>query len=316
MDLQDTSNRKKSQETFLNNEGRYSDVVENSNDGIVIHKEGKIVFVNRTVKKNLGYDVDEVIGRNIIDFIAPEFHEVIMERMKARHDGEKVPEIIQIVLIRKDSSRLPIEINASSINYEGEDAMLVFMRDITERKIVEEKLKESEEKFRILIENSADAIFIVNQKKEFVFVNKAVTNLYGYTLDELLSKTILDLTPPGRSQEYIEYFSEVIQANKLLIELDVVKKDGTYLPTELNAVLLPNGLVYASCRDNSKRKLAEEELQKKTNELETFNKAMIGREMRIIEMKEEVNKLSEQLGNAPPYPTIWNDNKQSDEGIL
>lgn len=57
--------------------------------------------------------------------------------------------------------------------------------------------------------------------------------------------------------------------------------------------------------DITKRKLSEAELRKKTEDLEAFNKVMIDREMRIIEMKEEVNKLSEQIGIDPPYPPVW-----------
>lgn len=399
--LQDISERKYTQQLLRKSEEKYSAVVENSNDGILIHKEGKIVFVNRVIEKELGYKVHQVIGKNITDFIAPEFHKIVKEKSNSRLSGEAVPEITQIDLIRKDTSLLPVELSTSLIEYEDGIAVLVFIRNISERKNSEKNLlesefklkeaqeiskvghwgldlinnklewsdeiyrifgikpqgfeatyeaflenihpddrdavnkaynnsletkkpyeivhrlklkddtikyviekcesmfdsngnpirsigtvqditkqvenenalKESEERLSTILENSPDPSFITNEKGEYVYVNKAAIVLLGYTKEELLCKTIADITPKGKKEEYLKDYKKLLGRGQLFVEFDLIKKDGTTFPSEIHAVTLPNGLVHASCRDISKRKSAEEALKNYQNHLEDLVKA-------------------------------------------
>lgn len=146
--MQNVSKNKEVQEILRKSEEKHSTVVENSNDGIVIHKNGKIVFVNQVIIKELGYDKKEVLGRNLKDFIAPEFHDIILQQITNRRALKTKPELTQIELICKDASRLPVELNTSLIEYDDEDALLVFIRNISERIISENILKDSESKLK------------------------------------------------------------------------------------------------------------------------------------------------------------------------
>jgi PAS domain S-box-containing protein len=132
--------------------------------------------------------------------------------------------------------------------------------DITERKKTEKALKNSEEESRSIMENSADAIFITNQQGNFVYTNKAVSVMLGYTSKEMKNKTIADISPPNKKEEYLKFFKQILNKGKSFTEIVLIKKDGNYILTDLNAVILPDGTVYGSCRDITERKQAESEL--------------------------------------------------------
>jgi len=130
------------------------------------------------------------------------------------------------------------------------------------------RLKESEEKFRSAMENSADAIFITDQQGKYLYSNKAVTMMLGYTSEEIKSKTIIDLSPRDKRDEYFEIFKQVLSKGKVFTEIELLKKDGNFISTDLNSVLLPGGLVYGSFRDISERKHAKEKLIKAKDKAE------------------------------------------------
>jgi PAS domain S-box-containing protein len=129
--------------------------------------------------------------------------------------------------------------------------------DITERKQAEKDLQKSEEKFSSIMENSADAIFISTQQGKYVYTNKAVSVLLGYTSEEMKSKTIVDLSPPNKIEAYFEFFKKILSEGKGFAEVELLKKDGYFISTDLNTVLLPDGMVYGSCRDITERKQVE-----------------------------------------------------------
>ncbi len=120
----------------------------------------------------------------------------------------------------------------------------------------EESLQSNEEKFRIITENSADAIFITDQQGKYTYINKAAAEMLGYSSEEIKSKTIADLAPPDKRKEYLEFFKQILSVGKGFTEIELLKKDGNYISVDLNIVLLPDGFVYGSCRDISKRKKA------------------------------------------------------------
>jgi PAS domain S-box-containing protein len=129
---------------------------------------------------------------------------------------------------------------------------------LKQKKDAETALLESEEKFRSLMENSADAIFLADRQGKFVYVNKAVTEMLGYTSEEMKSKTFIDFALKNSADEYLEIFKQIQIEGKVFTEIELRKKDGNFVSTDLNSVLLPGGLVYGSCRDITERKVAEE----------------------------------------------------------
>jgi PAS domain S-box-containing protein len=136
----------------------------------------------------------------------------------------------------------------------------------------ERALEKSEEKFRSIMENSSDAILITNQKGKYVYSNKTASDMLGYSATEIAGKTFADISPPDKIEEYSDVFKHILtEGKKILTEIELLKKDGNFISTDLSAVLLPDGTVYGSCRDISERKKAELSLRENEKQLIRLN---------------------------------------------
>ncbi len=135
--------RKRVEEVLRESEAKYSALVENSRDGIVILQDGVMKFVNTASLEIVGYTPEELLGIDFLKVVTPEDREMVMKRYADRMAGKEVPSIYEMALIRKDGITVPVEVNATFINYEGRPADLVVIRDITERKRAEEELRRS-----------------------------------------------------------------------------------------------------------------------------------------------------------------------------
>jgi PAS domain S-box-containing protein len=124
----------------------------------------------------------------------------------------------------------------------------------------EKKIRESEERFKSIIENSADAILISDREGACRYSNFAATALLGYSQEETKTMNTSDFLPENKRDKYINLYTDMLKKGKMFAEIELLKKDGSCASVDLNAVILPDGLVYASCRDITKKKETEEKL--------------------------------------------------------
>jgi PAS domain S-box-containing protein len=127
-------------------EKKYSTVVENANDGIVIFKDQMFVFANEAFCKIIGYSLDELIGMNYLSIASTGSADLLRDRHLKRLQGEEVPGITEGEFISKNGDIRYLEVNAGLIDYSNQQAVLVVFRDITERKEYETSLKRLSEK--------------------------------------------------------------------------------------------------------------------------------------------------------------------------
>ena len=129
-------------EELLESEKRYSVLVEEASDGVAILQDEKIAFVNKKVSEITGYSRDELIGssfKKIVKMVDQKYHQLIEERHKRRMQGEKVPETSEMEMIAKTGECVPIEASSTLTQYQGRPATLTIVRDIRERKRMEEE---------------------------------------------------------------------------------------------------------------------------------------------------------------------------------
>lgn len=125
-------------------EQQYSVLMEQAGDGVAVIQDGLIIFVNKKVEQLTNYPKEHFIGMPFTEAIAPEYVRLVKNRYQRRMKGENVPSIYEIELVTKDGERIPVEINATRINFKGKPADLVILRDLRERKRMQQQLLEVE----------------------------------------------------------------------------------------------------------------------------------------------------------------------------
>lgn len=132
-------------------ERKYLTLVEKGNDGIIIIKDGLLEFVNSKMAEMGGYTSEEIIGKPFFNFVSQEYKEIVIKNYKKRLSGDITPNNYEIEIISKAGRTIPVEINASVIDYEGKKVDMAIIRDITERKRAQEKIKKSLEEKEVLL---------------------------------------------------------------------------------------------------------------------------------------------------------------------
>ncbi len=178
---------------------------------------------------------------------------------------------------------------------------------------VAQKLLMSENQHRELFESSADALFLIaDDTGQFIDANNMASALYGYEKHELLAKKSSDLSAePEVSRRFLQE-TQFTPGQVLHVPLRLHrKKDGTVFPVEITARSLirdEKGVLFVVCRDITVRQQVEaalkqqaEDLRVRNDALARFNAVTVGRELRMIELKREVNELSQKLGEPPRH---------------
>jgi two-component system NtrC family sensor kinase len=267
----DVTERKKAQENLRESEEKYRNLIERATDGIGIAQDGILLYANERLAQLHGYSVVESIGKPFIDFFAPEEVPKVLDRYNRRMAGEKVPPIYETALKCKDGSRLDVEVNAGMINYKGEKADLVFIRDITERKRTAEKLRKEEQRFRVLAEQSSDIIVFVNREGIVTYENRAIEKSLGVTPEKRIGVNLFERIHPDDLKFATDAFNAFLldtsskNINAPIRHIRGRHQDGSWRTFETSASKLINDnivdTVIINLRDITERKRMEESLR-------------------------------------------------------
>jgi hypothetical protein len=255
--------RKQSDQALKESNEKYSKAFQSSPYSITITslKDGRFIEVNDAFTVIFGFAREEAITSSSIKLGIWVNIEELNSVISTLLDG-KVISGEEFLFKKKNGEIMTGLFSARLININKEAFIISSIDDITGRKQATNLLKESEQKSKSIMENSADAIFVANQQAKYIYTNKEVSALLGYTSEEMKSKTIADITNPTKKEEIFKIFNQVLNEGRSYTEIELLKKDGNYILTDINAVLLPDGTLYASCRDITERKKAESELIK------------------------------------------------------
>jgi len=171
----------------------------------------------------------------------------------------------------------------------------------SERKKAQEALRDSEKRYRTIVENITDALYIHDFKGNIIDVNEKACNMLGYKKEELISANLLILDSKENKRLLPERMNQLLKENSILFEGQHVSKDNRLIPVEISAKVVTregSGIIQGFARDISDRKKTEEEIRQRIQELEDFYDMAIGRELRMIELKEEIEKLKEELAKC------------------
>lgn len=234
--ISDISARRRAEEELRESEERYRVLAQNSLTGIYIHQEGRFVYVNDRLASMLGYTPDEMLGRNFWEFVHPRDRSLVKARGLARYLGVDAFRHYEFLGLCKDGQTKWLEVLAVSIPFRGEPASMGNIADITERKRAEEAVRESQEHYRTLVEESFDGIFI-QKGSQIVFANKRLYQLLGYEDGELEGKEHWVVYHPDyreitRERAAARMRGEAVPSR---YEVRLLRKDGSSFEAEINA---------------------------------------------------------------------------------
>jgi PAS domain S-box-containing protein len=178
----DVTERERTQEALRESEEKYRNVVERSNDGIVIVQDGVIKYANPTLARMTGYDADEAIDKPFTNYVYPDEVEQSIDHYRRRMAGEPLPARYERGLRHKNGGRIDTEVDAAVITYIDKPAILVIIRDITDRKRAEETLRKSSEQIKLFAYSVSHDL-----KSPAIGIHgltKRLHKQYGHILDE------------------------------------------------------------------------------------------------------------------------------------
>ncbi|MGD9123958.1 MAG: PAS domain S-box protein [Desulfarculaceae bacterium] len=248
-------------------EEKYRTLIEESFDGIFVQKGPTIVFANRRLHEMLGYEEGELLGLDHWLIYHPDYHEVTRNRAQRRLQGEQITPRYEVKLQRKDGSFFEGEVNARAIRLDEEPGIQVWVRDITESRQAERALKQSEERYRILAEQSPFAISIIGPEGQYKYVNPKFVEIFGYTQEDIHSgwEWFNQAFPDNtyRKQVISSWYEDLKQSSTDEIRpriFTVRCKDGSNKIISFRSVTMQTGEHFVISDDITQRKKLESQL--------------------------------------------------------
>ena len=255
----DITARREAEKTLHESEARFARVFSESPMpmSLTTLEDGGFIEVNNAMMRMFDLKWNEMVGRSLLEL---ELYEDYADRLQMIQCLRRQGMIHNYELRLRDRRRRPIDVLASCqmIDMGGEQFLLTTLVDITEQKRMEAALAESRIRLQALFDSTQDAIFLTDDAMRFVDVNPAACKLLGYTKQELLGLTVIDVIPPDVREEYPQRWAEFIAAGRQAAEYLLWRRDGRPVEVDYHADsnILP-GLHLCSARDISDRKRAE-----------------------------------------------------------
>jgi two-component system NtrC family sensor kinase len=278
--VKDITERKQAEEALEQSEERYRDILEKMEDSYFeVDLGGHLTFVNGAACRHMGYSREELIGMSYKSYTSEDDIESVFRVYNEVYRTGVPNEGFAWRVIRKDGTRGFAETSVSlQRNSKGE--IIGFRgvgRNVTERKQAEQKLSESEQKYRLIFENSPDCIAQIDREGRYLAANPATAKSLGVPVEELVGKTLFEVTPQEVAQFRLENMRKVLDEWQPQIFED--ERAGRYF----HHIVIPiktsdqKEAIQVITRDVTERKQADEKLRQSEENYKTlFNSSVVG----------------------------------------
>jgi len=295
----DITDRITSEQKLSQSELKYRSILENIKEGYFeVDLKGNFTFINNSFCEIFEYTENEIIGSSYKRFSDEE------NRLKAYESFNQVFETgigqkyLQFKFMKKDGEIIILETSAY-LRYDSDGQRIGFfgmIHDITEKYLLEQELKQSEQNYRLISENAYDLISIVNQDLKFEYANEQpIFNILGYTIEEVIGSSVLSIVHPEDKKLAHNALIEGLKTGEGAVELRIQQKGGNWIWIEVKGKTFidldgkKKGIITG--RDITEKKQAEEDLKKLNKELEQI---ILERTKELRESEEKFRTIAEQ----------------------
>lgn len=256
-------------------------LADNAHDGIFIIQNGQLVYANQRAADILSYANEELLGLNLKTIVHPDEAEQVFNIHQQRIRGEDVPSQYEATFVNKHDGKVPVELTAAVTIWHGNPAGLVIIRDITDRKLIQQTLIDSEKRYRSLVENSPDAIVIIDtESNKIIEANEQACQLFKLTEQQLFEKNTAQLSNTGpaahNQKPLLHYLERALYGLPLIFEYAFRDNENRIFSCEVRLSRMPfptRRLVRASITDITERKTYQSALKKSELRLSHFFEA-------------------------------------------
>jgi PAS domain S-box-containing protein len=268
----------------------YSTLIKTAFESIAISVDGIIVEAHEDFARANGYELSELIGRHVTDFLVLEEHDRAFQAL--RSSEERMGEFSAL---KKDRSTFAVEAHGRIIERDGKPVRVTVIRDITLRKRAEEALRESQKKYQALIETTSDFVWETDSQGRYTYCSPQMERLWGLKPEEMIGKTLFNMMPADDKKSCKEYFLNLAASPGLFTGLEATAYDGhgrlIFVETSGVPFFGDSGRLLGFrgiSRDITERKKVEMELRKSRDELE----------LRVLERTADLVKAKEMAEAA------------------
>ena len=276
--IKDITVKKKAELALKNSEEVRRLIMNSALDAIIcIDTAGIITVWNPQAEKMFGWSELEVIGKELSETIIPvslrESHRKGMQHYLRTGENAVLNRVFEIIALHRNGNEFAIELAIVPLKQGGVEFFCAFIRDITFRKKAEEQLKQSEEKYRMLVEQAFDGIIIYTLEGNIIDFNQSAYTYMGYSSEAFKQLMVKDLFFKEDLLAKPLSFSRLKNGNTTLDYRRLKRKDGSFIEMEIGTKMLPDGNLMAIARDITERKKAEEEIRLTNERYKTVAKA-------------------------------------------
>ncbi|MFA5376205.1 MAG: PAS domain S-box protein [Dehalococcoidia bacterium] len=270
------ASRKRAEDSLRKSEAKYRHLIEHSDEAIIVAQDGMLKLVNPRVIEFTGYSEQELLSMSFLEFIHPDDRAMVGERYQKRVHGEEAPSRYRFSLSPKAGDTRWVELSVVAIHWEGRPATLNFLTDITERKRAEDALRESEERYRNVVEDQTEFICRFLPDGTHVFVNEAYCRYFGKTREEIIGHRFRPRIPLEDRESVARLFASLTPGHPVeIVDQRIIMPDGSirWQRWSDRAIFSADGSLkeYQSVgRDITDRKRDEEELQEREEKFRTL----------------------------------------------
>lgn len=223
-------------------EVKFHNLGEHAQDAVIMtDPRGIVTYWNAAAERIFGYASSEMIGRNAQDVLVRERDQA---QVRAGYAGfavagqGEVGKTLELAARRKNGTEFPVEISVSGVHMSDGWNAIAIARDITERKSVEEAIRESEEKYRDLVESTTDYIWQIDATGHYTYASPAICALTGREPAELVGKTPFEVMPPAEAERAASSFARIAAERRSFSQFEetIVTKTGAELVVETSGV--------------------------------------------------------------------------------